>query len=244
MISRSWTTLCTALILSCLASPLRAEDKPLDDSYIAIKVTLGIAGSASLKSDSISIGGIAATADQAVKRSDDLEVSYGLAAQYMVPVHQYFVIGGLLGITSWQSSGSWTIKDRGNVDANRNIAVDIAAVPEGRIALMKNLELYLAVPVGLTIDWLNELDNSASVGGLAGAKVEGNTAVGFMISVLLGVRLAVANNFGFFTELGYIHRQFSHEVTGGVSVGTNGISAKANADIATGQFALNIGAYF
>jgi hypothetical protein len=235
MTSRHWTTVCTALTLALWANPLRAraEDKPLDANYLAAKVTLGFGGSGSLKSDSLSFGGITAMGN-GTKSSDDLELSYGLAAQYMAPLHDYFVLGGLLGITSWQT------KAGSDNNASRNLALDLAAVPEGRYAFTKTFELYLAVPIGITFDWFNQVESTTSVAGTPVASLSANTAVGFMFSALLGARLLLLSNFGVFTEVGYIHRQFSHQITGSAF----GVSGKANADISTGQFAWNIGAFF
>ncbi|HEY2736144.1 MAG TPA: hypothetical protein VGI70_19235, partial [Polyangiales bacterium] len=164
--------------------------------------------------------------------------SYGLAAQYMVPVHRYFVIGGLLGITSWQSaSGS-------DNDASRDLALDLAVVPQGRIGILQNLELYLSVPIGLTFDWLNEVASSTSVAGIATGKIDANTAVGLMVSILIGARLALFDNFGLFTEIGWIHRSFSHDIRGSGSIFGAGGSGTVNADISLNEFAWNLGAYF
>jgi hypothetical protein len=237
MTSRRWTFACTSLLFVLWTNASRADNTPLDHSYFAAKLTLGIGGSGSLTSDSISFAGVTATTDRPAKSSDDLELSYGLAVQYMVPVHTYFVIGGLFGITSWKT-------DSADSDASRNLALDLAVVPEGRIPVLRNLELYLAVPVGLTFDWFNQIESHTTVGNVASASISADTAVGFMISILLGARFAVLDSFGLFAEVGYIHRQFSHEITGSGSVFGVGGSTKANADISMGQFALNLGAYF
>jgi hypothetical protein len=117
-------------------------------------------------------------------------------------------------------------------------------VPEGRYKFTKSFELYLSVPIGITFDWFNQIEQSTAVAGIASASLSSNTAVGFMISVLLGARLLLLDSFGVFAEVGYIHRQFSHEITASGSVLGVGGSGKANADIATGQLALNLGAFF
>jgi hypothetical protein len=221
--------------------PAAAQEKsPLDRSYVAIKATLGIGGSRTVESDAVSFGGVnvSLTDSATVRRSDKLDLSYGLAAQYMVPLHRYFALGGLLGVLSWQSKNA-------SEQASRNLGLDIAVVPQGKLPVTKTVELYVALPIGLTFNWWNEVEASASVGALASAKVEANTAVGFTVSLLAGARLALVDNFGLFTELGFTHRQFSHDVTlTAAAVGINFGGVKANANLTLDQFAWNIGVFF
>lgn len=239
MTNRSSLMVCAAAGLALLTSPVCAQDKSaLDKSYVAIKATFGIGGSRIVESDAVSFGGVNVNVNDAARRKDNLDLSYGIAAQYMVPLHRYFALGGLLGVLSWQSKNA-------SSSASRNLGLDIAVVPQGRLPITNTVELYVALPVGLTLDWWNEVENSASVGTLASAKVEADTAVGFTVSLLAGARFALVDNFGLFTELGFMHRQFSHEVTlSAAAVGINFGSVKANADMTLDQFAWNIGAFF
>ena len=239
MTSRFWPLACAALGLALFASQGRAQEKaPLDGSYVAIKATLGIGGSRIVKTDTVSSGGVNVNVSDAARRSDKLDVSYGVAGQYMFALHRYFALGGLLGVMSWRSNNAGS-------DASRNTALDLALVPQGRVPVTQTIELYVALPIGLTLDWWNEVENSASVSTLASVNVDANTAVGFTVSLVAGARVALVDNFGLFTELGFTHRQFSHEVTlSAAAVGINLASGKANADVTMDQFAWNIGAFF
>jgi hypothetical protein len=65
-----------------------------------------------------------------------------------------------------------------------------------------------------------------------------------MVSILIGARLALFDNFGLFTEIGWIHRSFSHDIRGSGSIFGAGGSGTVNADISLNEFAWNLGAYF
>jgi opacity protein-like surface antigen len=229
--------------LALLTTPLRAQERdksPLDSSYVALKVTLGIGGSRIVRSDAANFGGVTVNVSDAVKQNDKLEVSYGLAAQYMMSLHRYFALGALLGVMSWQSTNA-------NSDASRNLGFDIALVPQGRLPVTNTVELYIALPLGLTLDKWNEVESSTSIGNgqIAGVALQSNTAVGFTVSLLAGARVALLDGFGLFTEVGFAHRQFSHELTlSGSALGVSLPTTKVNADITLDQFAWNIGAFF
>lgn len=239
MMKRSSLFTTAALGVALLAAPLHAQDSAtLDHNYIALKATLGIGGSRSLESDAVTVGPVNVNISDSIGSTSKLQVSYGLTGQYMVPLHRFFVLGGLLGVMSWKSTAA-------SNDADRNLAFDLDVVPQGRLPLTNAFELYLSLPVGLTLDAWNEVESSATVGMLASYKVESDTAVGFNISLLAGARYALTESFGVFTEIGFTHRQFAHEVTlSATAVGLNLGSAKANADLTLDQFAWNIGAFF
>jgi hypothetical protein len=229
--------------LALLTTPLRAQEpdkSTLDRSYVALKVTLGIGGSRIVRSDTASVGGITVNVSDSVKRSDKLDLSYGLAGQYMVPLHRYFALGGLLGVMSWRSSSA-------NSNASRNLGFDIAVVPQARLPVTNTVELYIALPLGLTLDKWNEVESSTSIGNgqIANVALQSDTALGFTVSLLAGARLALLDGFGLFTEVGFAHRQFSHELTLTASaIGISLPASKVNADVTLDQFAWNVGVFF
>jgi hypothetical protein len=234
MFSRAWSSACFLATLALTTVVHADSDDALRGNYVAIKVTLGIGGSSELDSDSVSVPALGASFDvrDASGWNDDLELSYGLAAQYMWDLHRYFALGGLFGVLSWRSE----VDD--GVDADRNIGFDLAIVPQGRLPLTDAIELYVSVPIGVTLDLFNQADRQALNGNF---KLEGDSAIGFALSALLGARFAITRGFGLLAEFGYSYRTFGHEIT--VIAGGSTL-AKINGDISLGQFALNVGAWF
>lgn len=226
----------TLLPLSLAHSARAQQHTKLDDPYIAAKLQLGLGGS---------VDSTVTSNDRSVSQSSDLSVSFGLAGQYVYPLHPYFALGGALGFLSWRSSSG------GSSDGGRNFLFDLAVVPQGKYALLDNLELYVSVPVGLGLDFLNEVNSRntiflPAIGAAAGSQVEGNTALGFVIGVLLGARFQVMPSFGLLAELGYMYRTFGHTVKTSVGSGSGLVSVSGETDVSVsfGQFALNLGAYF
>jgi hypothetical protein len=218
----------TVAVLANTAHADRGAYYRLDDPYLAAKVTLGIGGSVSATTDT--------PGDDATSTSD-LEPSFGVAVQYMAPLHRYFTLGGLLGVSTWQS------KAGSDADSDRNIAVDLAVVPQLRFALDRELELYISVPVGITLDFLNAVYAEGG-NSVAAAKIDADPALGLVISPMVGLRWLVTRHVGLFTEVSLIHRQFTHAVKGSVSVVGIGASTSVDVAFALNQFAWNIGVTF
>jgi hypothetical protein len=231
-----------ALLLTALAIPLadpaRADAQragTLDEPYIAAKLTLGFGGSATMSWDPPLV------AEQSA--SQNVGVAFGLAGQYLYPLHDYFSIGGLLGVQSWRSTGDG--------DGGRNLVFDLAVLPQGKYELIQNeLELNVTVPIGLALNSLNEYDArngwlSRATNNNAGATFEGDTAFGFVIGFLVGTRYQLAESVGLLAELGYIYRSISHELTPTLTAGNSTTAFNSiPVNVSWGQFALNLGAYF
>ncbi len=192
-----------------------------DDPYFALKLMLGLAGSAS--AGNVSVGGTTFNASG----STDLHPTFGGGFEYMHPLHRYFVLGGLFGIHSWQTSGG----------GSRNLMLDLSLVPQGRFPVTPDVELFLGLPVGLTLDFLNNASASA-----AGVNVSAGTGVGFNLALLFGARFALSKSVGLLAEIGYTLHDFSHTIK--VQTPIAGISASASADYTLEQLALNAGVYF
>lgn len=229
-----------ALLLAALAVSLTGPShahaqraSALDDPYIAAKLTLGLGGSVTASTE-----GRLGTAS--VDRS--LGTSFGIAGQYLYPLHEYFAIGGLFGLQSWRSTADG--------DGGRNLVFDLAVLPQGKYELIANLlELNVTIPIGLALDMWNEIDArnqlaGPAIGGIAGGSFEGNTALGFVFGILVGARYQLVDDVGLLAELGYIHRTVGHTIT--ASGGAGGVVIEQDADVTLswGQFALNLGAYF
>lgn len=216
--------LCASFARTAHAQHYR-EREWLDANHLDIKLQLGFGGALDATVDT----GLAE-----VTGSADLDVSVGLAAQYLVPVHRYFAIGGLAGFLTWQSEAG----------SSRNVAFDLAALPEGKFAVLRDLELYVAMPIGLSIDVLNEVERGNTVlfpGGSVAANISGGAAPGFVIGGLFGVRYQIARKFGLLGELGFMYRTFGHTISGDV----NGRSQDLfDVSVSFTQFVMNFGVYF
>jgi hypothetical protein len=211
-----------ALIAACFAlgaAPARAQDRPLERSYFAAKLMLGIGGEVETEA-------VGASFD------DDLELSWGAGLQYMVRLHRHFALGGLLGFQSWQSEG------RDNADLDRNLLFDLALVPQGVLPVGDDVELYVAFGIGLSLDAIG--DDEINVGGNL-VRAEIDTALGLALLPVLGVRFAVSRDVGLLAELGYALHSYEHEAQASV-VGVGG--ASTDFEISLGQLALNLGVTF
>jgi hypothetical protein len=206
------------------------ETKSQDDPYGLVKLMLGVSGKMSSSGGSANVAGITATASGA-SVSDNLRVTFGGGAQYMHPLHRYFVLGGLFSAQSWQSSSQHS------AGGGRNLMLDLAVVPQGRLPITDTIELYIGLPLGVTLDFLNGPSVMA-----AGVNVSGkDTAVGFNLSAVFGARFALSKSVGLLAEIGYALHAFSHDITVAVPVvGT----VSASADITLEQLALNAGVFF
>ena len=229
-----------ALVLAALTVSLSGPShvqaqraSALDDPYIAAKLTLGFGGEATASAE-----GPLGTAS--VSRS--LGASFGIAGQYVYPLHQYFALGGLFGLQSWRSTADG--------DGGRNLVFDLAVLPQGKYELIANLlELNVTVPIGLALNAWNELDARSQLvlprlAAAPGGSFEGGTALGFVFGFLVGARYQLLDNVGLLAELGYIYRTIGHTVT--ASAGGNVVTVESDFDVSLGwgQFALNLGAYF
>jgi hypothetical protein len=202
-----------------------AQAQSRDENYFAAKLMLGIGGDVDA-----SVGNASG--------SSDAELTFGGGFGYMVPLHRYFVLGGQLSVQSWQSEAG------DDANADRNVMGDLVVVPQGRLPLTHDVEIYLAIPIGLSLDFLSQDQVGAGVAGVGGASVDVDPAIGFTVSFMAGARFALADSFGLLAELGYSLHSFSHDVT--VQVGALGIGggASTDVDVDIGQFALNAGVFF
>lgn len=212
----------------------------LDSAYFAVKPMLGVGGTmstggsatAGVNLNSINIGGGVAVTGSG---SDKLRLSYGGGAQYMHPLHRYFALGGLFAAQSWQSRAG------NSTNASRNLLLDLSLVPQGKLAVSDTIELYISVPIGLTVDFFNQASLSA-----AGLSVSADTGVGYNLSLLFGARFALSRAVGLLAEIGYTRHAFSHDIRvdapnipGFMLSGT-----VANIDLTLEQIALNVGVFF
>jgi hypothetical protein len=150
---------------------------------------------------------------------DDAEATVGFALFAQYEVFRYIDIGLLFGFNWLATEGM----DDGNVDANA--AIDIDALLKLKYPFMDGrFEIYLAVPIGLTIvvpsDDYEKLFN-----------VKPETGIGMNVSVLPGISYRFWGGLGAFLELGWVFRMAKHGFKG----------ADAELEFNVSQFALNFG---
>jgi len=229
--SHKWLPSLAALVCLLVSTTAAAQQtESRDDPYGLVKLLLGVAGSVSSSGGSANVGGVTATST-GTSASDDLRLTFGGGAQYMHPLHRYFVLGGLFSVQSWQSRGQH------NAGNGRSLMLDLDVVPQGRLPITNDIELYIGLPIGLTVDFLNGPTAMA-----AGVNVSGkDTAVGFNFSAVFGARFALSKSVGLLAEVGYVLHSFSHDikVTAPI-VGT----VTASAHLPLEQLALNAGVFF
>lgn len=219
--------------LTLVATSADTAHAQLADPYVAAKVTLGLGGSAKA---SVESNGTTASREQ------DLEVSFGLAGQYVYPLHDYFSLGGMLGLQSWRSTADG--------DGGRNLVFDLAVLPQGKyVVLPGKLELSLGLPIGVALDFWNEVDVTNTwvrfaSGAAPGGQWEGDTALGFVVGLMLGARYQAWDELGLLLELGYLYRTFGHEISVSTTGGLFPTSLSTDVTVSTGQLAVNLGVYF
>jgi hypothetical protein len=200
------------------SAPALAQEREIQKSYMAAKLMLGIGGELETETPAASV-------------EDDLELSWGAGLQYMGRLHPHFALGVLLGFQSWQSD------TRGDLDLDRNVLVDFAVVPAGMFAVSRDVELYLALGLGLSIDFIG--DDELNVGGtLVTAEID--AAIGFALLPVIGARFALSRDVGLLAELGYALHSYEHEAEGTVA----GFTGSTDFDLSLGQLALNLGVFF
>lgn len=128
--------------------------------------------------------------------SASLDATIGFGARGELPIHDYFVVGGLFELL--------TIEAEGYFDNERESVFDIDVWAKARypIEISNNLVLepYVGIPFGLTLAVLNDLDGSGD-----------SVWPGFNTGVLAGAMMIFDGHFGGFVEIGWRHHQAFHE---------------------------------
>jgi len=181
----------------------------LDTPYIAPKLMLGFGGEHSVES---SFDGVTSAIDQ------KLEPSYGVGLAGFNPMG-LFALGGQLSLMSWGDTADRT---------DRTLLFEVSALPQLNLALAI-VEVYLNVPIGLTLDFAGE--------DAYGPGYKVGTGLGYHLGLMLGLRVGLGD-LGLLAELGYVYRAFSREVESELT------GATSDWDIDFGQAALNVGVYF
>jgi hypothetical protein len=230
-----------ALFLACAAPLLAHAQKKaaLDDPYFAAGFMLAVGGDVDAETHGGTLAGAAVSSDNGISGDGSPEVGLGGGLTYMHPLHRYFGLGGRFAIQTWRIDT--------DADTGRNIAFDLALVPQGRLPITSAIELYLALPIGLTYDVLNQYDTAASVSFanvMAGLSLKADSGFGWNLAALLGARFAISSGFGLFADVGYAFHSFSHTLKGEAALGGAAVNGSLSVDITLSQVAIDIGAYF
>jgi hypothetical protein len=159
----------------------------------------------------------------------------------MARVHRHFMIGGVLALSSWQSTGG---ADAGR---DRNLAVDAVAVPAGVLPLSRDVELYLAAGLAVSMNMLGDRADALQVSAVDPASPlikELDQAVGFALLPALGVRLALSQDIGVLAELGYALRWYDHELIMWDDTIAYEIGRRLPVDVSLGQLTLTVGLFY
>jgi hypothetical protein len=216
----------------------------LTEAYVSFKATLAFAGSLGASTPSY--------VDQsqpvaAFEATGPLGSAFGAAVQYTFAPHRYFGLGGQLGVQSWRSDVA------ASGGQGRSVMVDLAVVPQGRVPLGRRFELYLAVPLGLSLSVLSEAESwiAQHPSPRLGPVEDIDPRYGWTIAALLGARIAISRSFGALLEVGYIRHQVTHSVdVRFISETAQGAAMQEQAGIGldlgvvTEQLSCNLGIFF
>jgi Outer membrane protein beta-barrel domain len=208
--TRRLLALAPVIALAWLSAPAAAQRDDFPEApHFAAKLMLGVGGEAEYEYPVITT-------------KSDMELTWGGGVHYLYPLMKYFAIGGQVAVQSWQTEAI------DELDQDSNVWLDLALMPAGTLPVADKVQLYLALPIGVSFDFWGE-DPPAS---------EIDTAVGFTVSFLLGARFALSGNLGLLAELGYALHSFEHETQTDIG----GITTEWDVD--TGQFAIHLGVFF
>jgi hypothetical protein len=220
-------------------------EQQLPEQYLAVKLGIGIAGSASVSSD----GQTLRPTDEgqpivlaAVDSSSDLN-SGAIAAEvdYIFSAHPYFGVGGLLGFHTWRSKAAEMTGE------GTSFGLEVGLVLQPRLPLSKTFELYVSLPISLTLSVLNEYKAWAeNTHPMQGVAEDADPTYGYGLGALLGARYAISGQFGLLLEFGYQRFAFTHDVGFRVREDLDDMGSGTNIPlhVATSQFRLNAGVFF
>jgi hypothetical protein len=233
----------TGLLLSSRGS---AQSEPqLPAQYLSVKLGLSIGGSLSAHSDARTLK--ASEDDMPVQlapidRDNGLKSASPLAeVAYLFSAHRFFALGPLLGLHSWRSEAGSALGE------SSSFGVDLGLVLQPRLPLGKRFELYVSIPLSLTLSILNEYKAWTELQyGDRGAAESVDPTYGWGVGVLVGARYAITSSVGLLLELGWQRYAFTHEVQYRLSsvLDPMGSGSSLDLELATSQFRVNAGVFF
>ncbi len=253
----AWTAWLAWGIAVCPGRGVAQSDAELPQSYAVLKLGAGLLGSVGVQNDERVLANDPARNRIRIPMQDAssaLGTSFAGEAQYVFGIHEHFAFGGLLGAHTWHSDKAASLNE------SANFAFDVGVAAQARIPISARFELYVAVPVALTLSILNEYktwtelsfppvtsndDDEPRLVQLGEARSVPPT-FGFGIGIHAGARFAISGDFGLLAEVGYQRYAFTHRVQFYVSelVDEMGVGTALSVNFATDQLRLMVGAFF
>jgi hypothetical protein len=206
---------------------------------LAATATLAVALPSSAAAQSLDVGGMVDfgfggevdweyTVDRWHFDDDDFldpMLGFGLFARYQL--HENFDLGGELHVLWWRTD------EMEDVDIDRCTLIDIAVRPMGKYGFANvPLELYLALPIGLTISVPSD-EASDAFQRIDSGDIDAGT--GINLALLAGLNYHPMPEFGLFVELGWTMHWYVNDLD----------TARATElESLMNQFALRVGAFW
>jgi hypothetical protein len=209
-----WMWLVTLVCATWAVTPVAQAQKDGAEGKVRLGgfMSLGFGGEAVFRPD----GG-----DTSV--DDDLRVTGGFGALVDGVLMPYFGLGGLMRVAWWEP------QDLGN---GRATVIDFSVLPRARYPFQHG-EIYLAVPVGFTMQFIPD-------GEFLGGEIQADSAIGWNVGLLLGGQVLVTDGIGIFGHMGGQFRGANH--TGALVVGPFAFEGEVN--VRTKQFIMELGVSF
>jgi hypothetical protein len=224
-----------------------AQSEPqLPEQYLSVKLGLGLGGSIHVGSDGQTLRPTEDEADviaiAPVDRKSDLKsAAFAGEVNYIFSLHRNLGIGGLWGIHTWRSNAAELMGE------GTSFGVEVGAVIQPRLPLTNSFELYVALPISLTLDILNEYKAWGEIPHvMEGTAEHVDPAFGYGLGALLGARYAITGHFGVLLEFGYQRFAFTHDVDFHVHEdrAAEGSGTTIGLNVVTQQFRANAGVFF
>ena len=233
-----------AVLGICLATTRgAAQTSPtLPPAYAAVKGGLAPLGGLSADHEGASFGdsnaGMPIVLDAAQGESG-LNVSFAAEFSYLFSLHEFFALGPAIGMHTWQSEKAEAAGE------GVSIGLDLSIVPQARLPLSEGFEVYVSLPLGITLSLLNEYTTWVQ-DPMVGVAEDVDPTYGWSFGAYLGVRWAIHGSFGVLTEIGYQRYAFTHGVEFQVneSLDMVGIGDTVSLGLVTQQLRWNVGVFF
>jgi hypothetical protein len=242
------------VVLSLVSMPrlgVAQSDTSLPEQYLAIKGSLAFVGSVGVHTDAHTLekGDDDAQIQVAALEDSSALTTPGLGAEidYLFSAHRLLAVGGLFGMHTWHS------KQADSNGEGTNFGFEVGVVIQPRLPLSSKFELYISLPITLTLSILNEYKTWTELrhfdpmtGDPQGTADDVDPNYGYGLGALLGARYAISGSFGVLTELGYQRFAFTHDVDFKISVALDKMGSGAELGVAavTHQFRWNVGVFF
>ncbi len=152
------------IVAQAKAQTIQVEDNLSNESGLRLKLSAGWQSESDAEVDAEIYG------ERMLSDKEEFESGYSLAAELEIPIANGFRVGPRVVVEQWNS----TELDRGGVDPSTMVLLQV--VPKFNFSIRPTVDLYLSVPVGLSVFLpTDELEDFGieSGGGFNGAVLGG-----------------------------------------------------------------------